>query len=290
MALLRLLLFLLILAPVLVAAEPLRVFVSVLPMKTIVEQIGGEHVEVHAMVQPGFSPATYDPTPQQIVALAKAKLYIRTGVPFEHAWMQRIRSANPGMAILDVREGLELRPLEAHEHEHEHRHETPDAKALDPHVWTSPLMVKQMATRIRDALAGFDPLHREDYMRNHDLFAAQLDSLDRDIHALLDPLTQRRFLVFHPSWGYFADAYNLVQVPIEQEGKQPGARALSTLIDRARKENIRVVFVQPQFDRRQAQQIAAAIGGKVMAVDPLAPDYIDNLRRVAQQFAEALQP
>ena len=288
----RLTLLFTLLLPAMALAEPLRVFVSVLPMQTFVEKIGGEHVEVHAMVQPGYSPATYDPTPQQIVALAKAKLYIRTGVPFEHAWMQRIRSASPDMEILDVRERLALRTLEAHEHEHEHEHhhESPGTKALDPHVWTSPVMVKQMAGNIRDALSLLDPAHASDFARNHDAFVAELDSLDRDIHALLDPLTQRRFLVFHPSWGYFADAYNLVQVPIEHEGKQPGARALSTLIDRARKENIRVVFVQPQFDRRQAQQIAAAIGGKVIAVDPLAPDYTDNLRRVAQQFAQALQP
>ena len=289
---LRLALLLASILPAIAFAAPLRVFVSVLPMQTFVEKIGGEHVEVHAMVQQGYSPATYDPTPQQIVALAKAKLYIRTGVPFEHAWMQRIRSASPDMEILDVRERLALRTLEAHEHEHEHEHhhESPGTTALDPHVWTSPVMAKQMAGNIRDALSLLDPAHASDFARNHDAFVAELDSLDRDIHALLDPLTQRRFLVFHPSWGYFADAYNLVQVPIEHEGKQPGARALSTLIDRARKENIRVVFVQPQFDRRQAQQIAAAIGGKVIAVDPLAPDYIDNLRRVAQQFAQALQP
>lgn len=292
--LLRLLLILVLLVPLMVAAEPLRVFVSVLPMKTFVEKIGGEHVEVHAMVQPGYSPATYDPTPQQIAALATARLYIRTGVPFEHAWMQRMRSANPAMELLDVREGLELRTLESHAHGHEHKHahghENPAAGALDPHVWTSPVMVKQMAGSIRDELAALDPAHEAEFARNHDGFVAELDRLDREIHALLDPLKMRRFMVFHPSWGYFADSYGLVQVPIEHEGKQPGARALARLIEEARERKIRVLFVQPQFDRRQAQQIAEAIGGSVIAVNPLAPDYIDNMRKVARQFAEALQP
>ena len=289
--LIRLLLFLISLAPLLAMAEPPRVFVSVLPMKTFVEKIGGEHVEVHAMVQPGYSPATYDPTPQQIAALAKAQLYIRTGVPFEQAWMKRMRSANPAMEVLDVRDGLELRSLETHAHDHRHEHgHGGDAGALDPHVWTSPSMVKQMAGRIRDRLARLDPAHETDFSRNHDDFVAELDRLDRDIHALLDPLQQRRFMVFHPSWGYFADDYGLVQVPIEHEGKQPGARALATLIEQAKAGRIRVLFVQPQFDRRQARQIADAIGGSVIAVDPLAPDYIDNLRKVARQFAEALQP
>jgi zinc transport system substrate-binding protein len=97
-------------------------------------------------------------------------------------------------------------------------------------------------------------------------------------------------MVFHPSWGYFADAYQLQQIAIEHEGKQPGARALSQLIEQAKQNQIKVVFVQPQFDQRQAEQIARAIDGKVMAVDPLAANYIDNLRQVAQQFSQALQP
>ena len=287
------------LLPAIVFAAPLHVFVSVLPLQTFVERIGGEHVDVRVMVRPGYSPATYDPTPQQITALSQTDLFIRAGLPFEQAWMARIRSANPGMPILDARGDIKLREFQGHAHaEHAHAGPQPDGQRTathdthhaDPHVWTDPRLVAHMAGLIRDGLVELDPARRAVFIRNHAAFIDELDRLDRDIRALLDPLSHRRFLVFHPAWGYFADAYGLVQVAIEHDGKQPGARSLAALIEQARQERIRIVFVQPQFDRRQARQVAEAIGGEVIAADPLAPDYIDNLRRVAQRFAEALQP
>ncbi|MGD8958062.1 MAG: zinc ABC transporter substrate-binding protein [Chromatiaceae bacterium] len=316
-----LLLLILSLAPTVGFAEPLRVFASVVPIQTFVEKIGGQHVDARAMVRPGFNPHTYDPTPQQISALAGAALYVRTGVPFEKAWMARIRSANPGMQVFDVRDGIALRELGDHDHDErgkdakhradaDHAHEghpadaahddhekhdvnaaKPDHdQAKDPHVWTSPSLVRDMIGRIRDKLTELAPAHAGDFARNHDAFATELKALDRELHTLLDPLPNRRFMVFHPAWGYFADSYGLTQVPIEREGKEPGARALAALIDQAKKDKIKVVFVQPQFDKRQARQVAQAIGGVVIAVDPLAADYVDNLRRVGREFAQALQP
>jgi zinc transport system substrate-binding protein len=276
-----LLLLTLLLVPAVGLTEPLRVFASVVPIQSFMEKVGGQHVEARAMVLPGFNPHTYDPTPQQISALASAVLYVRTGVPFEDAWMERIRSANPGMQVLDVRGGIELRAMEARRH---------DGDETDPHVWTSPPLVRHMVGIIRNKLSMLDPAHTEDFSRNHDAFVAELDALDSELRALLDPLPNRKFLVFHPAWGYFADTYGLIQVPIEHEGKEPGARALAALIDQAKQEKIKVVFVQPQFDKRHARQVAQAIGGAVIAVDPLAADYVDNLRRVGHEFAQALQP
>ncbi len=295
------LLFLFLLVPSLGLAEPLRVFASVVPIQTFIAKIGGGHVDARAMVRPGFNPHTYDPTPQQISALAGAALYVRTGVPFEKAWMERIRSANPKMQVLDARKGLALREMEAHthvEHEAEH-HEASDGEYAhvgvydheqDPHVWTSPLLVTHMVGRIRDKLSELSPEHAAEFVRNHDALVAELSALDLELQKLLDPLPNRKFMVFHPAWGYFADQYGLVQVPIEHQHKSPGARALAALIDKARQEEIKIVFVQPQFDKRQARQVAQAIGGAVVAVDPLAADYTDNLRRVGRQFAEALKP
>jgi zinc transport system substrate-binding protein len=327
----RQLLLLLILLPTAALGDPIRVFASVIPIQTFVEKIGGEHVDARAMVRPGFNPHTYDPTPQQISALAGAALYVRTGVPFENAWMERIQSANPKMEVLDAREGIALGEMEAHDHDdhNEHRHDKHDeahhdhghddhgkkdqhaheehahndhghdehaahddhdhGHQQDPHVWVDPKRVKQMAGRIRDKLGGMAQAHASDFARNHDAFVAELNTLDAELHARLDPLRNRKFMVFHPAWGYFADSYGLTQVSIEREGKEPGARGLAALIEQAKEDNIKVVFVQPQFDRRQASQIAQAIGGVVVPVDPLAPDYVDNLRRVGKLFAEALQ-
>lgn len=308
--------------PTLVSAEPLRVFASVIPIQTFVEKVGGEHVDARAMVRPGFNPHTYDPTPQQIAALAGAVLYVRTGVPFEEAWMERIRSANPNMEVIDAREGIALRKMEAHDHDehdhdaHEHEHsdehhadedhengsgsgadvhdagapEHEEGHEQDPHVWVSPPLVRHMVGVIRDKLTELAPEHAVAFARNHDAFVAELQALDRDLHALLDPLPNRTFMVFHPAWGYFADAYGLTQVSIEREGKEPGARGLAALIEQAKADEIKVIFVQPQFDKAQARQVAQAIGGSVIAVDPLAADYVENLRRVGREFAQALAP
>ena len=273
------------------AAEPLRVFVSVLPQKTFVEKVGGDRVRVEAMVQPGDSPHTYDPTPRQVAALSQADLYVAVGGTFEDAWMGRIRGVNPRMQVLDTGEGIALRRLEAHEdaygrdaghhqHDHDHAH-----GAGDPHLWTSPPLVKQMVPRIRDALSGLDPANAALYAANAAAFADELDALDRDIRAQLAGAAGSRFMVYHPAWGYFADTYGLTQIPIEHEGKEPGPRALASLIDQARRDGVRVIFVQPQFSQKTAAQVAAAIGGRVEVMDNLSPDYEANLRQVADALA-----
>jgi len=275
----------------------MRVMVSVPPQQTFVERIGGEHVQVHVMVGSGQDPHAYEPTPHQIAALSHADLYIRIGIPFEYAWMERIRSANPGMSVLDARAGIDLHSPAAHEHGHDqdepavadgHPHAHHHSEDGDVHVWTDPRLVKRLAAGIRDRLIALAPEKAPDFKRNYARFAAELEALDRDIRSLLEPLTNRRFMVFHPAWGYFAAAYGLTQIPIEKAGKEPGPRALATLIEQTRRDGIKVVFVQPQLSARSAEQVARAIGGRVLTIDPLAADYADNLRWVARRIAAAL--
>jgi len=296
----RLLALIALLLPLAGNAEPLRVFVSVLPLKTFVEKVGGGHVEVRAMVGPGFNPHTYDPSPREIAALSEAALYVGAGIPFEHTWMDRIRSANREMQVLDARAGIEPPGPEEPEHNHDaarrengagadRDHVRHDHQEGDPHIWTSPLLVRQMAGAIRDKLAELDPENENDYTRNYTAFVAELDALDREIRTLLAHAPDRKIMVFHPAWGYFADAYGLVQVPIEKEGKEPGPRALAALIEQAKRKRVKIIFVQPQFSRKSAEQVAHAIGGQVVAIDPLSPDYSANLRAVAQRIAEAVK-
>ncbi|MEZ5477406.1 MAG: zinc ABC transporter substrate-binding protein [Thiolinea sp.] len=299
------------------AADAPVIFVSVPPQQYFVERIGGDQVDVSAMVQPGFSPHTYEPTPRQISALSRAAAYIRVGMPFEEAWMPRIVAVNPAMRVLDAREGIELLPLAEHEHEHsaghpqheedEHGHDEHEEAtthpqheedghdysaenayaemAMDPHIWTSPRLVKQMAAQINELLQQLLPEQAEVFADNYRQFVGELDALDAELTDLFAGQSVRRFMVFHPSWGYLAAAYGLEQVPIESEGKEPGARALTALIRQARAEGIRTIFVQPQFDRRMAEQIARAIDGQVASLDPLDPDYLHNLRRAARLIA-----
>jgi len=296
-------------------AEPLRVFVSVLPQKTFVERVGGPGIDVQVMVQPGASPHTYDPTPRQVAALAQADLYVAVGVSFEDAWMGRIRAANPRMRVLDSSQGIDLRAMEAPDHDgepgrgHADEGQSKAAHGLgghgegesgqgvghepqvrDPHLWTSPPLVKQMAVGIRDVLTQLDPGNGPAYAANFDAFSTELDALDQEIRTRLTGLASRRFMVYHPAWGYFADTYGLTQVAIEREGKEPGPRALAALIEQARREQVKAIFVQPQFSRKAAAQVASAIGGRVEVMDPLAADYVDNLKRVASVLAEAGTP
>jgi zinc transport system substrate-binding protein len=268
------------------AAAPIKVFVSIQPQKYFVERVGGQHVTASVMVGPGQSPVTYEPTPSQLSRLAGARIYFRIGVEFEKVWMTRIAAANPGMRVIDMRSGIAPRPVERPAGT---TAPTVHQGLADPHVWTSPPLVRVMAANIRDALSKLDPAHRAVFGANYEVFAADLDRLDHDIRVLLKNVSTRNFMVFHPAWGYFADTYGLTQIPIEVGGKEPGARTLAQVIDIGRKERVKVIFVQAQFSRRTAETVAQAIGARVVVVDPLAEDYINNLRRVAREFAEAMQ-
>jgi zinc transport system substrate-binding protein len=258
------------------AAETMQVFVSVLPQKYFAERVGGERVSVSVMVGPGQSPATYEPTPKQMVLLDDALLYFRIGVPFERVWVDRIAEANPGMKVVDTGEQVTARRPD-------------DREKIDPHIWTSPLLADHIARTMKDAFAAADPGHRAEFERNYRLLAADLRQLDTDIRTLLGALERRSFMVFHPSWGYFADTYGLEQIAIEKYGTEPGARHLAEVIETARSENLRVIFVQEQFSRRNAEAVAKETGAKIVVVDPLAEDYIANLMSVAALFAEAMQ-
>jgi zinc transport system substrate-binding protein len=213
---------------------------------------------------------------------------MRIGVGFEDAWMPRLLAANPDLRVLDAREGIELHAED--EHAGHHDHDDHDHGDIDPHIWTSPRRVKVMAARIRDALIELAPGHAGAFDANFDRFAADLDALDSAIRARLAGLENRRFMVYHPAWGYFAEDYGLEQVAIERAGKEPGARALTTLIDQARREGIRIIFTEPQFNPASAKQVAAAIDGQVAVIDPLSGDYIANLQRVADLISEAGRP
>ena len=279
------------------AGDGLPVFVSIQPQQYFVQQIGGAFVDVQVMVAPGASPATYEPKPRQMAALSKARIYFAVGVPFETAWLDKIAAANPAMQVVHTEHGIRKRPMAEHHHEGGHDEDVDQHPEdndhghgiLDPHIWLSPPLVKVQANTIMEALMAADPSHAADYERNGKRFIAVIDALDRDLKKTFAGQEGRRFMVFHPSWGYFAAAYGLVQVPIELEGKDPKPARLQELIQYARQHHINVIFVQPQFSRRSAALVAAEIGGRVVPSDPLALNWMENLRQVAGEFAAALR-
>lgn len=285
-----LLLAMLLFPAVVHAGDPppqLRVFVSILPQANFVERIGDGRVTVDVLVRPGAGPEAYQPTPRQIAALAQSDLYMRIGVPFEMAWIDKIRQVNPKLTIVDTSQGIPRRRMESHTHEGEAAPHDAHEGLEDPHLWMDPMIVKQMGERIAKALAQADPAGKAVYESNRKKFDAELDMADRQLSQMLGSLKYRKFMIYHPALGYFADRYKLQQIPIQVEGKEPTARNLAEIINAARQDGIRIIFVQQQFGRRSAEVVAQAIGGRVETIDNLARDYINNLKKIAQAIAQA---
>jgi zinc transport system substrate-binding protein len=258
----------------------LTVTVSIVPQKYFVERVGGERVDVNVMVLPGNNPATYEPRPEQLTALSRSAAYFSIGVPFEDAWLEKIAAANEDMLVVDTAEGIDRMPMEV---DHEH-----GDGPLDPHIWLSPELVKVQAQNIANALAKLDPAHSDEYIANLDAFIADIDALEADIRETLAGASSNKFIVFHPAWGYFAHDFELEMIPIEIGGQEPSAQELAQLIAEAQEEGIRVIFAQPEFSTEDAETIAREIGGEVLLVSPLAEDWLGNLTRVADTFAEVL--
>ncbi len=280
------LLLLMALAAPAAAAPPLTVAVSIPPQAFFVERIGGPYVKPLVVLPPGASPATYEVSPRQLAALGAARLYLSIGVPFERAFLPRLAAKLPRLKIVSMAAGIKLRRLEGR-HQSGHGHE---AGAPDPHVWLSPRLARVLAANTARALSELDPAHAKAFGANLAKLEAELDELDAELARRLAPLKGRVFLVFHPAYGYFADAYGLKQEAVELEGKGPGPRRLAGLIDQAKAKGVKVIFVQPQFSPASAAALARAIGGVVVPLDPLSRDYLANLRAMAQKVAQNLGP
>ncbi|WP_456386966.1 metal ABC transporter solute-binding protein, Zn/Mn family [Desulfolithobacter sp.] len=277
-----------------VAMARITVFVSILPQEYFVERVGGERVQVQALVQPGQSPVTYAPAPRQMATLSRADVYFRIGVPFEKSLIPKLQRSVPHLSIIDLRQGLDMLSGD-HDHkglqnEDVHAKEREKSEDLDPHTWLDPRLVKKQAALIRDTLIRLDPAGKEFYQQNYETFAADLEALDRRLREVLAPLTGQTIYVFHPAYGYFCRAYGLRQKAVAPGGKGPGPRHLASLIASAREDNVHVIFVQPQFSSSSARTIARAIDGAVIPLDPLARDYLANMERIAGRIAAALTP
>lgn len=286
-------------------ADRLKAFVSITPQQYFVQRIGGSLVDVSVLVPTGADPHTYEPKPRQMAELARAAVYFAVGIDFEKAWLKRIASSSPGMRMVHTDAGIEKMLLSGdHAHgndkdrpaapgparhvskpggAHAHHH----AGTPDPHVWLSPPLVKIQARHIADALVAVDSANRTRYEENLADFLRELDALDAELKSIFAGSPGARFMVFHPSWGYFAQAYGLEQVPIEIEGKDPKPAQLKNLIHHAREHGVNVVFVQPQFSVKSAEMVAREIGGQVVVADPMAGNWAENLREVARKFKAA---
>jgi len=275
-------------------ASSVGVFVSLAPQKYFVQKIGGTLVNVSVLVPSGADPHTYEPKPRQMIELSKSALYFAVGVDFEKAWLKKITATHPRMRVIHTDEGIAKIPMtDQHRHEgsiHKHDKKSQQRDGVpDPHVWLAPALVKVQAAHILKALIEADPKNRLQYTTGYDAFLKELDTLDGELRALFAGRKGEQFMVFHPAWAYFAEAYGLQQVPVEVEGKEPKAAQLQALIRRARERGVKVIFVQPQLSAKSAEMVAREIGGAVVRVDPLAENWDANMREVARKFRAALQ-
>lgn len=184
-----------------------------------------------------------------------------------------------------------------HDHDAHHDHDDHDdhdehdhhAGMPDPHIWLDPMNVKIQAKTITNALIKIQPKNKEIFTKNLNKFDKKLDKLDLEIKNILKDVKSREFMVYHPSWGYFADRYNLKQIAIEIEGKEPKLSSLKHLVEEAKEHNIKVIFVQPQFSQKSAKAISAQINAKVVPIDQLAYDWEKELLKSTKALASSLK-
>lgn len=272
------------------AGDHLNVMVSIVPQKYFVEKITGDLVNTSVMVPPGFNPVIYEPKPQQMVELTKAEIYFAIGVPFEKIWLERFAAVNPKMMIIHTEDGIDKLPMTVNPPHNDGDQDLGHHGTKDPHIWLSPPLVQVQLRTILEAFLRIDPERKQDYTANYNRFTKDVSALDHRIRQLLARKGEgAQFMVYHPSWGYFAETYGLKQISVEIEGKEPKARDLQKLIQYAGEEKVEAVFVQPQFSSKSAQTIAKAIGCRVLYADPLAMNWSENLLKVAEEFTSSLE-
>ena len=251
--------------------------VTLEPLRYFTEAIAGDNYEIVSMVPKGSSPESYDPTPQQLVNLSKSQAYFRIGyIGFEQTWMKKLEANCPDMKVYDTSKGIDLIRDKGHWHG-DHFHDG----GVEPHVWNSTQNALIIADNIYQALCELDSTHQEDYQKRLDVLKQTIRQTDANVRTLLEN-ADSTFLIYHPALSYFARDYGLKQVSIEEGGKEPSPSQLKALIETCRNENVHTIFVQQEFDQRNAQLIAHELGINIVSINPLSYDWVKEMIRIAE--------
>ncbi|MCX5864831.1 MAG: zinc ABC transporter substrate-binding protein [Deltaproteobacteria bacterium] len=266
------------------AAAKTQIFVTVPPQAYLAERIGGDAVEVHTLVGKGQDPHTFEPTPRQAAALAGASLFFTVDIPFEKQLATKVAASNRNLKIVDSTKGIvRLQLTEPDPH-------TAHGNEADPHLWLATDNLRIMADNMTAAMVAAMPEHKEALQKNLASLQREISDLDKRLATTLAPHRGKTFYVFHPAFGYFANAYGLRQKAVEISGKSPTPRQLTALIRQAREDRVHTIFVQPQFDSKSADTVAQAINGAVVPIDPLEKEVLRNLATIAAAIEQALNP
>ncbi len=258
--------------------------VSILPQQYFIERIAGDRVKVNVMIPPGASPATYDPTVSQLSKLDRSCLYLRIGyLGFELGWSDRIRSVNPSMKVVDLSTGIELIGETEEQTLHGHSH-----GSVDPHLWMSSINAKIIARNIYNEMLLLLPDEKDILTLNLRILEQDLDSLHRSITDMLSMKHNRSFMIYHPALTYFAREFNLNQYALETGGKTPSPAQMKRMSDLGKAEGISTIFIQRQFDRKNAEALAREIDAEIVQINPLDPDWYNQMLYIAKKLQMTL--
>ncbi len=270
-----------------VQTKKVTVSVSILPQKYIVDRLTDSSIEVNVMVPPGTSPEMYEPSPVQMKGVSNSAVYFAVGpLEFESTILPRIKELNPNIQFIDLSIGINL--MEGHKHREimgEDEHHT----NYDPHIWTSTLEFKQMAIRTSRVLCDLYPERKQQFQDNLTKLESDINKLDSLVRLVVGSSATKNFLIYHPALSYFARDYGLNQIAIEEDGKNPSAQKLTELVRLAKSEKLNSIFIQSQFDSRNAEILALELGGDVVQIDPLGYDWLKNMNDLTIKLDKALR-
>jgi len=250
-----------------------NISVSIFPVKYFVDRLTGETIKVNVMLPAGAGHDTYSPTPQQFQQLSDSKLYFRIGyLGYEQAWIHRLEEINPDMQMINLSEGVDLIRSEAVQHG-DHFHDG----GVDPHIWMSPKIMKKILPKIKDALILNYPDLEEFINLNYKDLMADVEAMNLAALRMSKNVQKNKFIIFHPALTYFARDYELEQISIEYEGKEPSPVQIASIIKIAKDEKISVIFVQEEYDVRNAQQIAKEAEAEIVHINPMAYDWMNSM-------------
>lgn len=265
-------------------AKP-TVTVSIPPQAYFVEQIAKDTVDINILIPEKSDEHNYEIKPQTIKKLEKSDIYFTIGFSFEKAMLDKLKNTLKTLSIVRTQDNIKLlhQEHEAHSH-HNHEHEE-----FDTHIWLDPILVKTQAINIANALVKKYPENKDFYLKNLKDFHKELDELDSDIKAKLSGIKNNKFIVYHPSWSYFAKRYNLVQIPVQINSQEPRAKDLQNLIDLAKKENIKIIFIQDGFSKKAANTVAKQCNARLETIEHLSRDWKNELLKASDKLALSLK-
>ena len=259
------------------------VTVTILPQKYFAEQIAGDRFDINCIVPAGSNPEAYDPSPSRLVHMGKSVAYFRIGqIGFEVAWMDKLVQNNPSMQVYDNSKGVRML-MGVHTHEHDGKlHNTLD---VDPHIWSSPKKAYIIARNMYDAFVELDPDGSDYYRANYEKLLDRIGEVDSIVTEVLGRVPGRTFAIYHPTLSYLAEDYGVVQLCLENAGKESSALHPKQMIAEARESNVKTVFVQREFNAKQVETFAAETGARVTIINPLNYDWDKEIIRIAYAIA-----